>query len=89
MKKKVLAISILTIVLCMSLIAGAVMALFTSESKVNIAVSSGTVDVQATIVSTTTYSMGEATAQNGTFENGGTARVDGISIVLDRMTPGD
>ncbi len=89
MKKKVLAISILTIVLCMSLIAGAVMALFTSESKVNIAVSSGTVDVQATIVSTTTYSMGEATAQNGTFENGGTASVDGSSIVLDRMTPGD
>ena len=89
MKKKVLAISILTIVLCMSLIAGAVMALFTSESKVNIAVSSGTVDVQATIVRTTTYSMGTATAQNGTFENGGTASVDGSSIVLDRMTPGD
>ena len=47
MKKKVLLTSILSIVMCLSLIAGATFALFTSESKVNIAVTSGNVEVVA------------------------------------------
>ena len=48
-KKKILLSAVLTIVLCLSLIAGTTFALFTSESKVNIAVTSGTVDIVATI----------------------------------------
>jgi len=48
MKKKLLLTSILSIVMCFSLICGATFALFTSESKVNIAVTSGTVSVTAT-----------------------------------------
>ena len=58
MKNKVLLTSILSISSCASLITGATFALFTSESKVNIAVTSGKVDVKATIDETSveTYS---------------------------------
>lgn len=48
MKKKVIISSVLTIALCLSLIAGSTLALFTSESNVNVAVTSGTVKVTAT-----------------------------------------
>ena len=49
MKKKALISAILTIALCLSLIAGSTYALFTSEDSVNIAVTSGRVDITATI----------------------------------------
>ncbi len=49
MKRKVLLSSILSIVLCLSLIVGSTYALFTSESKVNVAITSGTVDVVAVL----------------------------------------
>lgn len=48
-KTKILLFSILTVMLCVSLISGATFALFTSESSVNIAVTSGKVDVKAEI----------------------------------------
>ena len=48
MKKKVFLSSILTIAICLCLIAGSTFALFTSESKVNVAVQAATVDVVAT-----------------------------------------
>lgn len=48
-KTKVVVTALLAIVLCISLIAGATFALFTSESSVNVAVSSGKVDVVATL----------------------------------------
>ena len=50
MKSKVLVSSILTIALCLSLIAGSTFALFTDSAKNDIAVTSGTVDIDATIV---------------------------------------
>ena len=43
MKRRILVMSFLTIALCFSLIFGATYALFTSESKVNISVTSGKV----------------------------------------------
>ena len=49
MKKKALISSIITIALCLSLIAGSTFALFTSEDSVNIAVTSGKVEIEATI----------------------------------------
>ena len=49
MNKKTIITSILLIVLCLSLISGSTYALFTSESKINIAVTSGKVDVRANI----------------------------------------
>lgn len=101
MKKKVILSSILTIALCLSLIAGSTFALFTSESSVNIAVTSGTVKVTATIDETlglySPTSIGgngnilEATnaAGNGVFANGGTAAINGNELRLTSLTPGD
>ena len=56
-KKKMLLSSIMVIALCLSLIAGSTFALFTSESKVNIAVTSGKVDVVATLSEPSLYSV--------------------------------
>ncbi len=55
-KKKVLLSSVLVIALCLSLIAGSTFALFTSESHVNIAVTSGKVNVDAEIKNPKIYS---------------------------------
>ena len=92
MKKKIILSSILTIALCVALIAGSTFALFTSESKVNIAVTAGKVDVKATIDSASlkTYSMDVEQAV-GTFENGGTAVIDDATATLnlELVTPGD
>lgn len=101
MKKKALLSSVLTIVLCLSLIAGSTFALFTSEAKVNVAVTSGKVDVTATIdeESLALYSPkaidlnGEITDTTNvageTFFNGGTAVLDGSTLTLSGITPGD
>lgn len=90
MKKKIILSSVLTIALCLSLIAGSTFALFTSTSEVNVAVTAGKVEVVATLEDLATYSMGQATDVNGTFENGGTASfTDAKELVLSNATPGD
>lgn len=100
MKKKALLTSVLTIALCLSLIAGSTFALFTSESKVNVAVTSGKVDVVATMEGLSLYSptaidqsgviVDAANAATATaFANGGTADVDDNTITLTNITPGD
>ena len=98
-KSKTFLGAVLSIALCVSLIAGATFAIFTSESKVNIAVTSGTVKVTAEIGDLTTYSgvnitgaaddVLESTTANGTFTNGGTATKEGNTIVLNNITAGD
>lgn len=92
MKKSAKILSSLTaIAMSASLVVGGTYALFTSESKVNVAVTSGKVKVLATIDDDfLTYSMGEQTAVNGVFYNRGTASFNGESeLVLDRVAPGD
>ena len=81
MKNKILVSSILTIALCLSLIAGSTFALFTSESQVNVAVTSGKVNVVAT---PTAPEMG-STLGNAL----GTAKADGNSLTLENFVPGD
>lgn len=54
-KRNVIVSAILVIALCASLMVGATFALFTSESKVNIAITSGKVDVVANIDETSVY----------------------------------
>lgn len=99
MKRNVVLSSILAIVLCVSLIAGGTFALFTSESKVNIAVTSGKVKVEASIEGLTLYSP-TAIAESGItnadniatathFGNGGTAVVSGNTLTLTNVIPGD
>lgn len=103
MKKKVLAISIITIMLCVAVIAGATFALFTDNGGVDIAVTSGKVSVSAAVDtnSMTLYSpasvneKGEVVnadnaASQTAFANGGTAKVDEYgALSLSGLTPGD
>ncbi len=90
--------SLCAIALAGSVLAGATYALFTSESKVNIAVTSGNVNVTATIENLKTYSGVDLTGdanddiketQDGEFTNGGKAILDGGILKLEKMTPGD
>lgn len=61
MKKKVLMSSIVTIVLCLTLIAGSTFALFTDKNEINIAVTSGEVDLTAKLDGLTISSVRPAT----------------------------
>ena len=88
MKRKSLVLSLLTVVCCLSLLVGATLALFASKQEVDISVTSGNVEVKATISDYSTYSKGVEMTK-GTFENGGTAKVEGNSVVLDRISPMD
>ncbi len=100
MKKKVLFSSLLSIGCCLSLITGATFALFTSESKVNIAVTSGKVEVIATVDETSlkTYSgqwnetnnaYDSVEQADGRFVNGGSATVKNAVLTIDKMMPMD
>lgn len=89
MKKRVLMTSVVTIILCLCLIAGSTYALFTSTTTVNMVVGSATVQVSASISGLKLYSMGEDFTEAGHFENGGTATISGNTLTLDKMSPGD
>ncbi len=100
LKSKTFLGAVMSIALCVSLIAGATFAIFTSDANVNIAIGTATVKVTAEIDKDElkTYSGVEITGSeddvieetaNGTFTNGGTASVDGNTVKIDRMTPGD
>lgn len=79
---------------------GTTYALFTSKAETNVTIASGKVDVKATIKNLVTYSgvnmigdpdvdVLEETAVQGTFTNGGTATINGNTVILDKLTPGD
>lgn len=101
MKKKTIATSVLAIAMSASLAVGGTYALFTSESKVNVAITSGKVDVTAYAEALSLYSptainldgtVADATnaATEAAFKNGGTATIaDGNVVTLERMTAGD
>lgn len=97
MKKKTSAIiaSLATIAMCTNLAVGATYALFTSESEVNIAVSSGKVDVKAALANLeyqtlTVNTWTPATDNKTTFDNlGGSAEINGATLTLDKIVPGD
>ncbi len=101
-KRNIVISAILSLALCVSLIAGATFAIFTSESKVNIAVTSGKVNVVATIpneslklsslkdIDMNTFEGTEVDrTTEGTFLTGGTAALSGGTLTLDRIMPGD
>lgn len=101
MKKKALLSSILTIALCLSLISGASFALFTGESQTNIAVTSGTVKLTATIGELSLYTP-KAISESGVITNaqniagtntfgnaGGTAALTENRLALTNMVAGD
>ena len=81
MKNKIILSSILTIALCLSMIAGSTFALFTSEGKVDVSVSSATVSVTAT---PTELKMGSTLGSHL-----GSAIADGNALTLENFVPGD
>ena len=85
MKKKVLMSSIVTIVLCLTLIAGSTYALFTDREDVNIAVTTGTVDIDTKIPELRYWSqLGKVLPQSGA------KFVEGKNeIEVKYMVPGD
>ena len=93
MKKKILLSSILTIVLCLSILVGATYALFTSTKQVNVAITAGKLDVVATIdPALKTWSLGQTETNartDGSFVNGGVAAIEDGKLIIKRMTPGD
>ena len=84
-RSKVIATSIATIAMCASLAVGGTFALFTSESEVNVAVTSGTVDVKAYADKATlsyTSLLGETLAESSA------TIVDNV-VKIDKIVPGD
>ena len=82
MNRKKLVSSILTIVLCLSLIAGTTYALFTSQDEVDIAVNSGKASVTADIVEESLKATLGNAGTTAAFDNDG-------NLVLENLTPGD
>jgi hypothetical protein len=82
MKKRILAASLLSIVMCGSLIAGATMALFTSESETNIAITSGNVDVKASVAIVGGKSLSAVTSYQKEGDDKNYATVDGVEVEL-------
>ncbi len=101
-QKKSLALSALSLLLCGSIAVGGTFALFTSEANVNIAVQSGKIKVTATTSELNVFSPvlieedgsydksdDNNGSENGSFVNGGGAKMEGNVITLDKMMPGD
>ncbi len=101
MNKRILLTSVMSLVLAVSMMFGATFALFTSESKTDISVTSGTVEVDAdvtlaSVYSPTTINMNgvitgtdNAALAEDTFANGGTVDVTEGVVTITNMTPGD
>lgn len=91
MNTKRLISSILTIVLCVSMIAGSTFALFTSKDSVDVSVKAAKVNITANVENIALSSMGVASADGKTFANGGTAEYDPESgkFTLTSVAPGD
>ncbi len=85
MKKKLLINSILSVIMCLSVIAGSTFAVFTADQKVNVAVNAATVNVVATVDESTialSSEYGKNVQQTEAYyENG--------KIVVNNMAPGD
>ncbi|MBO5223243.1 MAG: hypothetical protein J6C23_01860 [Clostridia bacterium] len=92
MNKKVKALvgSALAIAMSMSVAAAGTFALFTDKAEVNVAITAGTVDVEASVANLKLYSM-DREQPGMVFENLGTADYNSTDnlITLTNITPGD
>ena len=95
-KKGILVGAIATIALCVSIVAGATFALFTSETKTNVVVKAGTVSVTATIKDEPTATHGVWSEEKGAYIVtpglfAGTAQLDQKkqTLTLDNIVPTD
>ncbi len=96
-KTKIILSSAMSIAMCASLITGSTLALFSSEDEVNIAITSGKVDLKAAIkqdsLNLYSYNFDNNTSEaqsTGKFINGGTATFDDDGdLTITDMAPGD
>ncbi|MBO5223931.1 MAG: InlB B-repeat-containing protein, partial [Clostridia bacterium] len=91
MKKKAKAIlgSAIAIAISTTAVTGATMALFTDKAEVNVAMTAGRVDVDASVSSLKLYSMDQLMPGNE-FMNLGRAYLSKPNeLILDNITPGD
>lgn len=96
-KKGILVGAIATIALCVSIVAGATFALFTSETKTNVVVKAGTVSVTATIKDGITATHGVWSEEDGAYIVtaglfAGTAELDNEkkqTLTLENIVPTD
>ena len=92
-KTKILATSFFLVAICFVLIIGATLALFTSKSNVNIAATSGKVEVVATIDedSVQTKQLGKEyqNGLNGTYMKAISLDAETGTVTLDKFVPGD
>lgn len=88
-KRSIIISAILAIMMCASLIVGGTLALFTSNSKVNIAVTSGNVEVVATAEITELSHVDEdgQTVTGRLFS--GDAKFEGNTLTISNMLPKD
>lgn len=101
MKRNVIVSAFLAIALCMSVIAGATFALFTSSAKVNLSITSATVRLSAvTVENRQMYSLVDVNpdtlegteidrTEEGTFFLGGTVDYSDGTFTINKMAPGD
>lgn len=88
-KKSTLISAVLAIAMCVSLLAGSTFALFTSESKVNLAVTSGNVEVVASIENIEkSYVDENGETVSGKLFGGDATFADG-TLSLDNIVPKD
>lgn len=88
-QKSTLISAVLAIVMCVSLLAGSTFALFTSESKVNLAVTSGNVEVVASIENIEkSYVDENGETVSGKLFGGDATFADG-TLSLDNIVPKD
>lgn len=86
MKKKVFMSSVLTIAICLCLIAGSTFALFTSEVQTDVAITAATVKLVATIDRTSLEYKSELIG--GVLDESG-AVINGNVVDVKYMVPGD
>ncbi len=90
--KKVILSSILSLVLCLGLIAGGTFALFTSKVETNIAVTAAKIELTAAIDDTTVQTKHWGTdyvdGKDGISPDA-TVEIDGADITLNNIIPGD
>lgn len=101
MKRNVIVSAFLAIALCLSVVAGATFALFTSSAKVNLSITSATVKLSdVTVENRQMYSLVDVNpntlegteidrTEEGTFFLGGTVDYSDGTFTINKMAPGD
>ena len=91
-KRSVIITAILAIIMCASLAAGATFALFTSNSKVNIVISSANVEVNADVKVTKTWHEDNNVEKDGLYDTGKaevTKENSQVKLTLSNFVPTD